>query len=176
MQAVPAPTAPLGASDATRRWCVVGDDGQARWPGLTRVEADAVCAALGGSADARVKAALIQVDLGVVISDGAGPYLVDADGVLVLVLDLHAHIARGHITMGQVGERRTRIGLVRGAGHEGIWEWVVQVQIDAADRVAVLDQLAAVETAPALVRWCEDVGLSDNPPYLAYGRPQRCPD
>jgi hypothetical protein len=152
VEVVPVPSAPLGASDATRRWGVLCADGHTRWPGVTRVEADAACRGLAATGSDSPGAALLGVELGVVLSDGAGPYVVDADGVLVLVLDRHAHIPECSFAMGQVDRDRVRLGLVRDRGAHGIWEWVTQADVAVTDRVTVLDRLAAAETLEAISR------------------------
>jgi hypothetical protein len=166
MDVVPVPAAPLGAADATRRWGVLCDDGDVRWPGMTRVEAEDACPALAGGGPDQWGATLIRVELGVVLSDGAGPYLVDADGVLVLVLDRHSHIADGHLAMGQRDEARARIGLVSDRGAHGAWRWLARADVDVAAMVAVLDQLADADTEEAIVRWQDDRGSAADLPRL----------
>ena len=39
VEVVPVPSAPLGASDATRRWGILCADGHTRWPGVTLLQA-----------------------------------------------------------------------------------------------------------------------------------------
>ena len=57
----------------------------------------------------------MEVTLAVVLSDGAGPYLLDARGRLTLVLGAHRGISRAHVTMGDAGGDQG-IGLTRRRG------------------------------------------------------------
>jgi hypothetical protein len=138
-EVVAVPDAPLGAADATRRWGVRCPDAKVRWPGVTRPEAAALVARVTAGAFAPDEL-LIQVDLGVVLSDGAGPYLVDADGLLVLVVDAHPVLAGLHIVMGQPGPERARIGACR-------------ADVPAAARIAALDALVGADREGALQAW-----------------------
>lgn len=148
--AVPADDAPLGSGDATRRWALRCDDGALYWPGVTRNEALALTAALADRAAA--DGVLAQIELGVVVSDGAGPYLVDADGTLVLVVDRHPEIDAIHIAMANTATDRVRIGAVRRIA-PAAWEWVTSAELAARDRVGALDGLAAVSDGTALRDW-----------------------
>jgi hypothetical protein len=147
---VAADDAPLGSGDPTRRWALRCDDGITRWPGITRNEAAGMAAALASRSNADGLVAVI--DLGVVLSDGAGPYLVDADGVLVLVVDRHPMLAGSAIAMANLTTDRMRIGLVREAGAPA-WEWVVTAELAAADRVSALDALVGIGDPSGLHIW-----------------------
>jgi hypothetical protein len=149
---VAADDAALGSGDVTRRWAVADHDGIVRWPGVTRVEADAMCAALTRRADPSVNA-LAHVELGVVLSDGAGPYLVDADGCLVLVIDEHPARRDWHIAMGNVATDRVRLGVARPEARGIMWEWCARAEVAAPDRIVALDGLAACDDDATLQEW-----------------------
>lgn len=149
-EAVPADNAPLGSGDPTRRWALRCDDGATRWPGVTRNEALALAAALADRPAA--DGVLAQVELGVVLSDGAGPYLVDADGLLVLVVDRHPGLEAMHIAMGNTATDRVRIGAL-GRIAPAAWMWVASAELAARDRIAALDELAAATDRGALQVW-----------------------
>lgn len=152
---VPAPGAPLGAGDPTRRWALAFAGGAVRFPGITRTEADRVAAALGAAAPERRDRMLVEVALPVLLSEGAGPHLLDASGALVLGLAAHPALAPARVAMGSApgGER---IGLAAALG-AGLWEWRVSAVVPGPRRVAALDALdAAAGDADALAwqgRW-----------------------
>jgi len=152
MELVAVADAPLGAGDPSRRWGIRCPDGQVRWPGITRLEAAALVDALSATA-AAPDDVLAQLELGVVLSDGAGPYLADADGLLVLVVDGHPAITGLHIAMGQPGPDRARIGVVRPLGLGGCWWWAGRVDVPASARIGVLDGLVAADDDAALQAW-----------------------
>ncbi len=149
---VACPAAPLGAGDPTRRWGVRCGDGAVRWAGLTRPEAEALIGGFGTPGVA-VAAVLVQVELDVVLSDGAGPYLLDGDGLLVLVVGTHPAGRGVHVAMGQVGSDRARIGAVARAGFADGWSWIARAEVPAAARIPVLDELAAADDTAALQAW-----------------------
>jgi len=151
-EVVAVPDAPLGAADATRRWGVRCPDAKVRWPGVTRPEAAALLERVTAGALVPDEL-LIQVDLGVVLSDGAGPYLVDADGLLVLVVDAHPVLAGLHIAMGQPGPESARIGAVRPLGTAACWSWACRADVAAAARIAALDALVGADREGALPAW-----------------------
>ncbi len=126
--------AALGASDATRRWALRFADGEERFRGVTRVEGAAAAGALAGVADP--SRALVQVTLPVVLSDGAGPHLVDADGRLVLALGPHPHLRGASVAMGEAVPHHA-VGLVERVGDGPVWRWVARRRVPAAARVAV---------------------------------------
>lgn len=151
-QAVACPDAPLGGGDPSRRWGVRCDDGRVRWPGLTRPEAERLITAMPpgyGHPDDL----LVEVTLDVVLSDGAGPHVADADGVLVLVLGPHPAIPGVWLAMGPSGPEHVRVGAVRGVDVAGAWAWVARAVAPVAQRVARLDELAAADGQAALQAW-----------------------
>lgn len=150
-QVVAAPAAALGSTDVTRRWAVRCGDGRDRWPGLTRTEADAAVRAAAGSQ--RWDELLIRVELGVVLSDGAGPYLLDADGTLILVVAAHPAFASRGVAMGQAGPQLVRIGVVAPATSGRHWIWCARSDVPVARRVAALDALDRAGTDAEVAEW-----------------------
>jgi len=139
----------LGSSDPTRRWALRFPDGTERFAGVSRIEGFAVAEALAGVAEPdRV---LVRVTLPVVLSDGAGPHLVDADGRLVLALGAHPRIAGTSVAMGEAAPAHA-IGLVERAGDGPLWRWVARAQVAPADRVTALDALDAAADRAAAAR------------------------
>lgn len=151
-QLVACPAAPLGGGDPTRRWGVRCGDGAVRWAGLTRPEAEALIDGLG-ACDVAFADILVRVGLDVVLSDGAGPCLLDADGLLVLVVGSHPAGRGVHVAMGQPGLDRSRIGAVAPAGFADGWAWIARAEVPAAARIPVLDELAAADDTAALQAW-----------------------
>lgn len=151
-ETVPDPAAPLGRSDRTRRWRLCFADGGTGFPGLTPVEADRVGARLDGLPGSRRRRCLVAVELGVVLSDGAGPYLVDADGALVLVVGPHPAMPGSAVAMGPAEPGTHRVGAVTDRGG-GVWEWLASGVVSDGRRIAALDDLADVEDAEAVTAW-----------------------
>ncbi len=151
-KAVACPAAPLGRGDPTRSWGVRCPDGAVRWPGLTRVEADAIAGVVPPE-DPAPGDVLVQIALDVVLTDGAGPYLLDADGLLVLVVGGHPAGGGVHVAMGQPGPERVRVGAVVPAGAGGRWRWIARAEVPATLRIATLDALAAAGDTAALEAW-----------------------
>ena len=144
---VAAPSAPLASGDPTRRYGVEVD-GAVMFPGLTRPEADTVAAWLGHVDDPGL--ALVPVEIGVVLSDGAGPHLLDSAGGLVLVLGAHSHVAGAHVAMGAPSPLHAVGAVARRDGH---WTWLARRDVPDAGRVAALDALDACGDESALVAW-----------------------
>jgi hypothetical protein len=144
---VPAPSAPLASGDPTRRHGVEVD-GAVLFPGLTRPEADAAATWLG-TVDAPHQV-LVPVEIGVVLSDGAGPHLLDASGGLVLVLGPHAHVAGARVAMGAPSPLHA-IGAVE--DHGTYWVWRARRDVPEPDRVGALDSLDACPDTDALTVW-----------------------
>ena len=142
--------AALGSSDPTRRWALRFPDGGDRFAGVTRIEGFDVAEALAGEADP--DRALVQVTLPVVLSDGAGPHLLDADGRLVLAHGAHPRIAGASVAMGEAAPEHA-IGLVERAGDGPLWRWVARARVAPAERVAALDALDATADRAAAERW-----------------------
>lgn len=148
---VPAPSAPAGSADATRRWALAFPDGTVRFPGVARTEAQAVLPALQGADAAGWDAFLVQIELPVLLSDGAGPHLLDAAGRLTLALGPHPALAGQRVAMGEPAPHH-RIGLV--AQVDGrLWRWTVDAEVAPARRVDELDRLDAATDAAAMRRW-----------------------
>lgn len=158
-EVVPAPAAPLAGGDPTR-CCAVADEVATRFPGLTRPEADAVAGWLGTVPVAERDALLVPVELGVVLSGGAGPYVLDAHGGLVLVLAPHPAVEGASVAMGGTPGAE---GLVHPVGlaepHGRAWRWVVRVGVRQADRVAALDALDECVDMPGAIAWQAAGGL-----------------
>lgn len=151
---VPAPDAPAGAADPTRRWALRMPDGAERFPGVTRTEGAGAAAALAALEPVRWDGALVEVVLPVVLSDGAGPYLLDRDGRLTLVLGAHRAISGAHVAMGAPSPGHA-IGAVERRGG-GLWEWLARVDAGPDGRVRALDGLDACADAAAARRWASD--------------------
>ena len=144
---VPAPNAPLASGDPTRRHGVdVG--GTVMFPGLTRPEAEAAAQWLGDVPSPRQ--ALLPVEIGVVLSDGAGPHLLDADGALVLVLGRHSHVDGAYVAMGAPSPLHA-VGAVADRGSH--WVWLARRDVPEPARVAALDALDGCVDAAALAAW-----------------------
>ncbi|MGD9571136.1 MAG: hypothetical protein AB7V62_04550 [Thermoleophilia bacterium] len=148
---VAAPGAPAGAADATRRWAVAFPDGRPRFAGVTRPEGARAAPALLALGEDGWDDGLVEVALPVVLSDGAGPYLIDAAGRITLVLAPHPAILGAHVAMG-VPSPGHRVGIAGRAG-EGAWRWLARADVDAGDRVAALDDLDACPDLAHARRW-----------------------
>jgi hypothetical protein len=145
--------AALGSSDPTRRWALRFADGTVRFAGVTRIEGFAAAPALAGEPEPG--RALVQVTLPVVLSDGAGPHLVDADGRLVLALGPHPHVTGASVAMGEAAPDHA-VGLVEPAGGGGVWRWVARARVAPEGRVAALDAIDAAADREAAARWERD--------------------
>jgi hypothetical protein len=148
----PAPDAPLGGGDPTRRWGLAGPDGVVRFPGVTRLEADEAAAALAGEPPARWPSALVEVALPVLLSDEAGPHMVDVEGRLVLGLGAHPGLTGATVAMGEVGAG-VRVGALRRGGRGRVWWWVAWADVGRELRVVALDELAAACDENAVEGW-----------------------
>lgn len=142
--------APMAGGDPTRRYAVAVD-GRPLMPGLTRDEAERACEWLAGLDPADHPLALVQVALPVVLTDGAGPHLLDAEGRLVLVLAAHSALPDARMAMGQAASGYL-VGLVRPRAGGG-WAWIARAAVNDAERVAVLDDLDAVADWPGARAW-----------------------
>lgn len=145
--------AAMAGGDPTRAFAVAAD-GRTLMPGLTRPEADDACRWLAGLGPADRLLALAEVALPVVLTDGAGPHLLDAHGVLVLALAPHPRLAGARVAMGGPAPRHC-VGLVRPHPGGG-WGWLARAEVDEADRVAALDSLDAVRDMPGLASWASE--------------------
>lgn len=153
-EVVPSPDAPLGRADVTRRWAIAPGDGAPAFPGVTTTEADRFGAALAALPAARRAEALVPVVLPVVLSDGAGPYLLGAAGDLVLAVAPHPARDGDHVAIGPGAPGTHRVG-VAAPREDGLWEWVVRADVADADRVAALDDLASAGPGTPLGPWAE---------------------
>jgi hypothetical protein len=150
---VAAPAAPAGSADPTRRWAVGFPDGRVRFPGVARTEAQPLLAALGALGPEGWDGALVEVSLPVVLSDGAGPHLLDAAGRLTLALGPHPALDGARVAMGEAGPDH-RIGLVRPVAGR-LWAWVVDAEVAPARRIEELDRLDAAADEAAARLWQE---------------------
>jgi len=148
---VPAPNAPLGRTDLTRRWALVFPDGRVRFPGVTRPEGERAAGWLATVPSRSWGDALIEVALPAVLSDGAGPYLVAADGRLVLVIGAHPRVLGVSVAMGPAAGGN-EVGAVRRAAAGG-WCWLVRAEVPGDRRVAALDALDAARSEAELRDW-----------------------
>lgn len=148
-----APDAPLGGGDPTRRYAL-GTGGTTVMPGLTRPEAEAAAEWLADVPVADRPLALAEVALPVLLSDGAGPHLLGADGALVLVLAAHPRLAGMHVAMGAPSPGHA-VGAVRPL-RDGGWVWMARAEVADDRRVAALDALDAVADAAALAAWADE--------------------
>jgi hypothetical protein len=153
LRTIAAPDAGLGRADPTRRWAIAFPDGSTRFAGLTRPEAEAALGWLAAGSVREADIALVAVALPVVLSDGAGPHLLDARGRLVLALGPHPAIAGASIAMGPA-EPAHPIGLVR-PDPSGGWRWIVRAEVAPEDRVDALDRLHEVDDERAARAWAQ---------------------
>ena len=149
---VASPRAPAGSGDPSRRWALAFPDGIERFAGVTRPEAEAAAPALGAIGPAGWEAALVEVTLAVVLSEGAGPYMLDAAGRITLVLGPHPALPGVHLAMGEPAPHH-RIGLVRRRADGPVWEWIARRDVAPEGRVAALDGLDAVPDLVAAGEW-----------------------
>lgn len=145
--------APIGAGDHTRRWALAFPDG-VRFAGITRPEGERVGPVLEALPTGAVDRALVQVALAALLSDGAGPHLLDAEGGLTLVLGPHRAIAGAHLAMGDARPLH-RVGIVERVPPEdaGVWRWIVDDRVGADGRVGALDALDALPDMAAAAGW-----------------------
>lgn len=148
---VQSPRAPAGAADATRRWALAAPGGRPRFAGVSRTEGAAAVPVLAALPDAEREAALVQIALPLVVSDGAGPYLLDADGRITLVLAPHPALAGAYVAMGAPAPAH-RLGVVERLVPP-VWRWIARAEIDPSARVAALDALDACADPAAARRW-----------------------
>ncbi len=152
-QPIQVANAPLAAGDPTRRFAV-DVAGTPFFPGLTRPEAEDVCAWVGdGNNPVR---ALVLVELGMFLSDGTGPHLLDASGALVLVLGPHSQVGGALVAMGALSPLHA-MGAV-GQLATGRYRWIVRRDVSEAARVVVLNALDACGDYKALLAWESDRG------------------
>lgn len=149
---IAAPDAPAGAADPTRRHALLFPDGRARFAGIAPDEADEVIPAMQGHPPADWDRLLVEVALPVVLSDGAGPYLLDDDGRVTLAIAAHPHVAEARVAMGAPSPGH-RVGAVRRADGARLWEWIADAVVSPARRVEALDGIDRAADAGDLERW-----------------------
>lgn len=146
----------LGSAAATRRWALRFADGGERFAGVTRLEGSAAAAALGAMGPERSERALVEIALPVVLSEGAGPYLVDAAGRLVLALAPHPRIAGASVAMGEAAPEHA-VGLVERQGDGPVWWWIARGDVSPTGRVGALDALDEAGDRDGALRWERDL-------------------
>lgn len=143
------PRTPLGG-DLTRRFAVDAD-GVVLLPGLTRPEAARACEWMATVDPRDLPLVLAEVTLPVVLTDGAGPHLLDASGALVLALGPHPRIVDGRVAMGEPDPDHA-VGVVRCVTGDG-WVWLARAEVAAGARVAALDALDTLTDVAGLAGW-----------------------
>ena len=155
MRATRVDSAPMSGGDPSRVHGV--DDGtRVLLPGLTRPEAEAACVWLAALDASDLPLALAEVVLPVVLTGGAGPYLLDADGALMLALAEHPALPDARVVMGAI-PGGSAVGAARPVSGFG-WAWLVRARVDDADRVRALDELDDARTATDLRQWADRWG------------------
>ena len=149
---VAAPGAALGASDPTRRWALDLGDG-ARFPGVTPEEADRFGPALAALPAPARAGALLPVRLPVLLTDGAGPHLLDVDGRLLLAVGPHGALPGARVVMGAEGPGWERVGVAHPGPGEGLWSWAAWARVPPAARVPALDALLEARDGQGLAAW-----------------------
>ena len=144
--------AALGSGDPTRRWALRFPGGRERFAGVTRIEGWAATAAVAAMGDDEADRCLIAITLPVVLSDGAGPHLVDAAGRLVLALGPHPHLDAASVAMGEASPQHS-VGALERVGEGPLWRWIAHVRVAPADRISALDALDAALDRPAAGAW-----------------------
>jgi hypothetical protein len=151
---VSAAAAPAGSGDPTRRWALAFPDGAVRFPGIARTEAEGVIPALSRTAPADWDLCLVEVGLPVLLSEGAGPYMLDAAGRITLALGPHPALAGQRVAMGEPAPGH-RIGLV-GRVEGRLWRWSVEAEVAPQRRADALGRLDAAPDAEAARRWQDE--------------------
>jgi hypothetical protein len=123
---------------------------------VTRTEGEAAGTWLAPLPPTEWEVALIPVTLPVVLSDGAGPYLLDAAGRLILAVAPHPRIADARVAMGPA-EPRHPIGLVRPAPGEAGWRWLARADVAPERRREALDALDALDGESGVEAWAARV-------------------
>ena len=155
MRATRVDSAPMSGGDPSRVHGV--DDGtRVLLPGLTRPEAEAACGWLAALDASDLPLALAEVVLPVVLTGGAGPYLLDADGALMLALAEHPAVPDARVVMGAI-PGGSAVGAARPVSGFG-WAWLVRARVDDADRVRALDELDDARTSADLRQWADRWG------------------
>ena len=96
---------------------------------------------MGGFHELKIPAwrAELPPSVPVLLSDGAGPHLIDHAGRLVLALADHPLLSGARVAMGPCdGEEQIGI-VVPEAAAPGIWRWLGRARVAAADRLQTLE-------------------------------------
>ena len=155
MRATRVDSAPMSGGDPSRVHGVT-DGTRVLLPGLTRPEAEAACEWLAALDESDLPLALAEVVLPVVLTGGAGPYLLDANGALMLALAEHPAVPGARVVMGAV-PGGSAVGAARPVSGPG-WAWLVRARVDDADRVRALDEVDDACTAADLRQWADRWG------------------
>ncbi len=162
-------TSGLTAGDPTRnRGIRSGSGGDVRFAGLTAGEADRAVRAIEGTGDdaggsplselPHLERFLVKVDLAAILTDGAGPHLLDDRGHLAIVVADHPQLAGTMIVMGEPHPEHT-IGLVApdsGSDRSAfVWRWIGRRDVAPADRIRALDDLDGLEAVEEVAAWVE---------------------
>jgi hypothetical protein len=124
---------------------------------VTRPEGEAAAVWLAALAPAEWARALVPVTLPVVLSDGAGPYLLDVAGRLILAVAEHPRIDGARLAMGPA-EPRHPLGLVRPAPGGAGWRWLARADVTPERRMEALDALDALGAATEAEAWAARFG------------------
>lgn len=133
----------LGISDPTRRWALLGPDGEAYFPGITRPEGVALGDLLAGEPVEAWADRLVEIKLPAILTDGAGPHLLASDGSLVVVLGPHDQIAGASVAMG-IPNPRHLVGVVEPLGSTD-WRWICCGEVETERQIDALDELSRVD-------------------------------
>ncbi len=155
MRATRVDSTPMSGGDRSRVHGV-GDGTRVLLPGLTRPEAEAACEWLSALDESDLALALAEVVLPVVLTGGAGPYLLDADGALMLALADHPAVPGARVVMGAV-PGGSAVGAARPVSGPG-WAWLVRACVDDTGRVRALDEMSDACTAAELRQWADRWG------------------
>lgn len=148
----------LGGADATRRYALDLPGVGCRFGGVTRPEGARAAEALAALSIGDPNDMLVEIALPVVMTDGAGPYLVDAAGALVLAVGAHPHLGGACIAMSGSGPASgCTVGLIEPV-RLPLWGWQARCVVDHSARVACLDALDEVPSASAVGIWVDAWG------------------
>lgn len=158
-------TSTMSAADPTRSQGIgLGSGTRARFPGLTVAEAERVGRDLDVEPESDIAATLertlVRIDLPAVLSDGAGPHLLDADGHLTLALGVHPKIDGTRVVMGEPHPEHA-VGLVTPISDEEpsfLWRWLGRRDVSPADRVRALDEIHDLASIEAVMAWASAGG------------------
>jgi hypothetical protein len=157
----------MTAGDPTRnKGLRLGPGARVLFPGLTSDEAERLAGEIGhvvgggaggrGDAGGAADRLLVRIDVPAILSDGAGPHLLDAFGHLTIAIADHPRIGGTRVAMGEPHPGHT-IGLVAplrpGEETPFVWRWVGRRDVSPGDRVAGLDELDSLESVEATAAW-----------------------